>query len=380
MEHVLNFPYEEKVNLNTIEQIVSRCFPSYKVERGKKNVVMNKNFFVSVRFSVKEKGANRQLFYKTKMNVWVLFSILFMYTVCGCYSWSEWGHFNEEDRIFIASTSVIPFIVWLIYLFMKMGLIGKVTQTLKRELPNYIVNRIDYFFPPQPVVSRWYKDMNPVAWLIIVWGGIRATVGILLIIPTTSRLLYDIFEYKTNLYCNTICNLILLAIACIFILKKYNHYWQIAKYLLLAYTLLLLLFDFLQLFGIKINVGELSTMFIVIASIESVVTWGLLAAFAYFFYCSLHNSSSLYFIKACAIWILFSLILFVDQMHFQLTAPVYIDYDSPEYWEYENARSFFRLRSTLFTIIIGGVYIFGFMKAFITLRRFVPQGTDIKIL
>ena len=380
MEQVLNFPYEENVNLDTVERILSRCFPLYTVKREKRNVIMKKNFLVLVRFSVKQNGDNRQLFYKTKMSLWVLLFILLMYAVCGCYSWSEWGHFNEEDRIFVTITSLIPFIVWSIYLFMKTGLMGTVTCALKRELPNYLVNRIDYFFPSQLVVSRWYKDMNPVAWLIIVWGVVRALVGILLTIPSTSKLLYDIFEHRINLYGNAICNLILLTIACIFILKKYNHYWQIAKYIFFTYTLLLLLFDFLQLFGIKTNVGELSTMYVVIASVESCVIWGTLASFAFFFYCSLRNSSTLYFIKACTIWILLSLILFVDQIHFHLTAPINIAYNTPEYLEFETARSYFQLRSTLLTVIIGGIYILGFVKAFVTLRKYAPQGTGIKIL
>jgi len=37
MEQVLNLPYEENINLNTLEQIVQKSLPSYKVKKRKRD-------------------------------------------------------------------------------------------------------------------------------------------------------------------------------------------------------------------------------------------------------------------------------------------------------------------------------------------------------
>lgn len=386
MEHVLNFPYEENINLNSLEQIVQKKCPSCKVKKGKKSIEMSKNFFVSVRFTIKADGNIRQLFYKTKMNIWILVFILISYVFCGCYCWSEWGHFNDDDIMVIAISSIVPFMVWLVYLIIKIGLITKVRRALEQEIPNYIVNRVEYFFPSKAVVERWKQDMLPVSWIIVLWGIIRVSMGILVGIPVITHYISDYISEIQN-YGNLISNLFLLLVAVIFVMKNYNHYWQIAKYLFLSYTIWIALLSLLPVLGMSMYFDS-TALFLTVNAIENSVSWVLMAVFAYFFYRSLSNTPSLYLLKAAAIWILFSVFLLVDFSYFDLTYQTIPDYDSyqsvfgyesPEYTAYKKVLQSYQLRSYIWSVVAGWTYIIGLVKPFLTLKNYIPQGIGIKI-
>lgn len=377
MEQVLNFPYEDNVNLVTIEQIVRKKFPSYKIKAKKRNVMMSKNFLAVVRFSIKEVGDNRQLFFKTKMNIWILAFVLLMYAFCGCYSWSEWGHFNDDDILAITITSILPFVVWLVYLIMKIGLISKVKRALEQELPNYLINRREYFFPPNFAFKKWKQAMQPVSLLILFWGIVRVVMGIIVGVPIVA---YYVGTHYSDIqqYGNLLSNLLLLSVSIVFVMKSYNHYWQIAKYLFLSYTIWMTLLSLLSIIGILINF-ESTTLFLTVNAVESCISWVLMAVFAYYFYRSLSNTSSLYLLKATAIWIIFSVILLVDFSYFNLTYQPVFSYDSPEYHTYKLAQQGYQLRSYIWSVAAGWTYIIGLVKSLFTLKDYVPQGIGIKI-
>lgn len=378
MEQVLNFPYEEKINPSTLVQIIQKRFPSYKVKMGRKSVEMFKNLFVYVRFTVKTDGDNRQLFYKTKMNIWLLAFILITYAFCGCYSWSEWGHYNDDDIKVITITSIVPSIVWIVYLIMKIGIIAKVRRALELEVPSYIANRVEFFFPPKSNVEKWKHDMLPVSLIICLWGIINATIRILVGIPVIARYISEYIS-KIQTYGNLICNLLLLSVAIVFVMKNYNHYWQVAKYLFLSYTTWITLLSLLPIMGISINFFESTALFVTISALESCVSWVLMAVFTYFFYRSLSNTSSLYLLKATAIWIVFSVILLTDFSYFNLTYQPEFSYDSPEYQAYEHALHSYQLRIYIWSSVAGWSSIIGLVKSFFTLKDYVPQGIGIKI-
>jgi len=386
MEQVLNFPYEEKINPNTLVQIIQKRFPTYKVKMGKKSVEMFKNLFVSVRFTIKADDDNRQLFFKTKMNALMLAFILITYAFCGCYSWSEWGNFNDDDIMVIAISSIAPFMVWLVYLIMKIDLITKVRRVLDQEIPNYIVNRVEYFFPSKVVVERWKQDMQPVSWIIVLWGIIRVSIGTLVGIPVITHYISDYISEIQN-YGNLISNLFLLSVAVIFAMKNYNHYWQIAKYLFLSYTIWITLLSLLPVLGKSMHFNS-TALFLAVSAVESIVSWGLMVVFARFFYRSLSNTPSLYLLKATVICILFSVILLVDFSYFDLTYQTIPDYDSyqsvfgyksPEYTAYKKALQSYQLRSYLWSVIAEWIYIIGLGKSLFSLKYYVPQGIGIKI-
>ncbi len=130
--------------------------------------------------------------------------------------------------------------------------------------------------------------------------------------------------------------------------------------------------------GILINF-ESTTLFLTVNAVESCISWALMAVFAYYFYRSLSNTSSLYLLKATAIWIIFSVILLVDFSYFNLTYQPVFSYDSPEYHTYKLAQQGYQLRSYIWSVAAGWTYIIGLVKSLFTLKDYVPQGIGIKI-
>lgn len=362
MEQVLNFPYEKDLTPNTIAQILCKKYPKGQVKEWHNYVFLQKNFFTVVRFSVREWRGSRQVFFKTKMNLWLLLSIIVMLVFGFCYFISEMNHLRNDDYIVLSIAFLTPLVLWLAYLIFKVGTVGQVKRLLECEIPNYLVNRTEYFFPPQSVMKKWQKDMQAVPWLILSWFIAR----ILFFIATHfSWQIYQLSGIEINPwkyvgYADALGSLILMAVAVIFVTKKYNSYWNVAKILFLIYTAVHFLFAMFTIFQVWNHLGNSFTIII------SVVGWCLLTSFACFFYSSLRNTSSLYFIKTSVIWCVLSVILF---SYYQYITHNDFSFDSIEYRRYD-------LGATISTII----YLIGFFKSFFTMPIHVPQGIDIKIL
>lgn len=365
MEQVLNFPYEKNINLDNIALIMRKVFPKNSIKKWNKYVFLQKNFITIIRFSIKEKGQNRQLFYKTKMNLWLLLSIVGLFIFGICYYHSEKGYLRESDFVVLYIAFLTPIVLWIIYLVLKIGIISKVTLLLKSEIPNYLVNRTEYYFPPLTIEKKWQKDMEPVPWFIIPWFVIKLLFFIASSFawPLRNLLGTDIYVWQYAGYVNALCSLLMIAIAIVFITKKYNHHWNIAKIIFIVYSVYLLLCSIFSIFNLWIYIGNSITI------ILSIVEWCLITTFAWFFYNSLRNSSSLYLFKACIIWCVISVFLFCYYQYITLNNS---SIESVEYSIYSYWTNYLSTISTL-------VYLIGFLKAFFTLPRNTPQGIDIKL-
>ena len=361
MEQLLNFPYEEDINLDTVEQSLREHLPNYAIKRHYWFIVLKKNFLVQAWFAIRKTRDNRQLYYKTKMNIWAWLIVIGLMLFSSIYYFHEMNYLNMAEKVMLSLCCLGAIGIWAVYLIMKIGLSGKIKSALENSLPAHIKNRRDYFFPSQSTVSKWKNDMTPVSVLTLAYCIICVVFQILIFVFNMS-MQHEISSMLSKI--NNFFPILLIVIAMIFVLKKYNQEWNIAKILILVYTVIVTCLNVLYVAGLWNNDNNL------IFNIISFANMVVLLIFAILFHQALKNSSSLYFIKVCVIYVVLSILMSVFVNFFLMK----IDYLN----DYEVFHKYSVIASTG-NALIYLLYLYGLAKAFCTLPKHVPQGLNIRI-
>ena len=169
------------------------------------------------------------------MNIWAWIIVIGLMLFSSIYYLHELNYLNMAEKVMLYLCWLGAIGIWALYLIMKIGLSGNIKSALENSLPAHIRNKRDYFFPSQSTALKWKKDMTPVSILALVYCIIFVLIQVLIYV-----LLFFMQHELSPVLSKTsyFIPILLIVIAVLFILKRYNKEWNIAKFFFLAYTVI----------------------------------------------------------------------------------------------------------------------------------------------
>ena len=312
MKQIINLPYSDRINIDSIAQMMHQNFPEYTIRNNGQELTMRKNFFVSVKIRLKTYLAEQKKYicYGTKMNpIHLLLCFLPVIAVI-IYQLAQ-GSANMVDdsapmldrleqmnKSYSKSQAygllwLIAFFlslaIYLVYPIMKAGLLKRVRIALDKEIaPLCPPEQADYFFPPFTIIKKWRIFATPVRWLylIVVLIPFAFELMMLFVRLDSSMSLLTIMQVREG-----ITAVLLVAIALIFLFRNFNHAYNMAKTFFATYALLI--FIIWLLFILKVNVNNSANPYHFVA-LQTLLFSVLLLLFAFFLYKAFHNGPTLY--------------------------------------------------------------------------------------